>query len=304
MQIETPIKTVKENPIGFYLALSSALCFSIMGFIVHTQTNGISSHFLAFSRGLTGFIVLIPFVRSEILRLFSWNARYIWLRSIFGALSASCGFWILQQAAATDGRALSYLDPVILLMISLFIFKRKTETREVFGIIIAVLGVILLSLPNSSHLAPLILGISLLGSVFAALSYLFLKQAVRDFSSNLITLSFSIGFMVVSASFLLRQSELTFEMTNEGILAILGVGISGLCGQILLTHSFMHISSAKGSALRLSGFIWTVLLELFFHDHPLSALSWISYAVIVSGVLLLSNVKLITPSSSGSSKAI
>ncbi len=256
-----------------------------MAFLVHLTHEKVPPAEVALTRGLIGFVVLIPITFRQYTLAFSKGSAWLWIRSVAGSMSILCLFWNLQEAGVGTGFAMSYLGPIFVLMIEKKVNHESATAREVIAIVLAVGAAFSLGLSRAEHIPALaVIGIGLMGSVAASIAYTSLRKAASTFSPNLIVSCLSIT-TVIMAPFVPSPHWSSIERWD--IMPVVGVGITGLVGQLLLTRSYVFLPASIASTISLGALLVGLLLGVAFQTENPTGLQWSLYGAIFLGMILL-----------------
>jgi drug/metabolite transporter (DMT)-like permease len=279
-----PPPRVRVTGSGFALALASAVAFGVMSYGVHASAPGIPARQLACLRGVLGLALLTPFVWRRLPQVFDPRARWVWIRSGAGALSILCYFWNLQHTSVGTAKALSDFAPIFVALFSARVLRERLGALECAGIALAVGGALALGIPEESAPPLRAVGIGLLGALAASTAYLSLREAAAQYSSALVVWCLC---LVSALAALALPGEAWRPLGARGLAFVGLVGVSGLCGQLLMTRAYTALSASVASAIGLTALVWGVLLEVAFDGFRPGWVACASYAAVLSGVGLL-----------------
>lgn len=279
-----PPARVRVTGSGFALALASAVAFGVMSYGVHASASGIPARQLACLRGVLGLALLTPVVWRRLPQVFDAHARWVWIRSLAGALSILCYFWNLQRTSVGTAKALSDFAPIFVALFSVRVLHERLRWLECAGIALAVAGALALGIPDESAPPPIAVGIGLLGALAASTAYLSLREAAARYSSALVVWCLC---LVSALAALALPGEPWRALDARGLFFVCIVGLSGLGGQLLMTRAYTALSASVASAIGLTALVWGVLLEVAFDGFRPGLLACASYAAVLAGVGLL-----------------
>lgn len=269
------------------------MCFAGMGFALKHYAPEARPAEPIFVRGFLGAVLLLPWFYPSWKVCFTRKGLKLWVRSFFGVLGVVCLLWNLKNASVPDTLMLSNLTPLFVIFFGLFLGERPTRYELVGGAVVCG-GVMFLSSPQASHLVFSVILVGMMGSTFAALAYITLKRAARDFNAKQIVWVFSFCLLVVSGfmgggSFLTERiaSSESGVLFSRELLAILASGVLGLAAQLLMTRAFIELTALSASVLTLSGVLWSVLFDSIWAASVPRFGSLVSYSVIITGLLIV-----------------
>lgn len=281
---------------GLGWALASAISFGLMSWLVHAGSTSADSNQLALLRGLLGLALLTPFVWRRLPQLFELRARWIWSRSLAGALSILCFFWNLQHTSVGTAKALADLTPLFVAAVSALWLRERLRGRDLAGCGIALAGALVIDLAGASAPSTRTLLVGMLGAVAAAVALLSLREAAQQYSTPLVVWSLCALSTLVSCC---AGGWPLPSLDAAGVAIALGVGLSGLAGQLLMTRAYVHLPASIASALGLTALVWAVGFEMLFSGARPGAADWCGYASILLGALLLQRGSRADPDEAG-----
>jgi drug/metabolite transporter (DMT)-like permease len=207
-------------------------------------------------------------------------------------LSSYLDFLGLQYISAGLERIILYLNPTIVLLISVFALGKKIVPRQIWSLVIAYSGVILVFWHDVSLVGPNVpLGAGLVfASGFTYAIYLvaggeMLKRfgAVRLTSwASLVSCALCIAqALIVAPDKLLTQAAPVYW------LSLLNGTLSTVLPVFLLMLSVQKVGSSVASQLGLIGPIATIFLAWLFLDEQASSAQLIGTGIVITGVMVL-----------------
>lgn len=270
------------------LAILSAASFATMAFLVHIGRHKYPPHELNLARAAINLTILFPFVWRSIPSILTKEAFPIWSRSIAGALSVLCYYWTLQNTSTGNAISITNLSPVFVVLFSRFFFREAIQTKDKIGIVLAISGSLSLSALSGETNPPskTAIAVGLASAVCSSLAFISLRRAAMKFSPLLIVFCFSFASAISSS--LLAVDSWVKPIPGDGIY-LLGIGLSGLAGQIFMTSAYINLSAPVASALGLSTLIWAVAISAIFEHQLPAAASFACYIVILVGIFIIQN---------------
>lgn len=271
---------------GLVSALLSALSFGLMGFLVHSRPEQIPATEMSFFRALVSCLLLIPFTYRHFHLLLGRESRIIWLRSLAGTISLISYFYNLQSSGVGVATMFADFSPIFVATLSYLFLKERISLFEVFGVILAVLGVYCANQGLSGVISPFLFIVGIGGAFFGAIAYLSLRQASKRYSSYLVVWCFSLTTLI--ASLFVRTGD---WVTPHGAswAHLGGVALTGLTGQILMTRSYYYLRATVACAIGVTALFWGVLFDLLFHGEMPTPAMWLGFILVSVGVYCVQN---------------
>ncbi|OXM83536.1 DMT family transporter [Paenibacillus rigui] len=279
---------------GYLLLILATLSWSFVGILVKSASTMVDSTTITFARFSLGivFLGILLLVKDRKLGL-KLDLRWIWI----GALGKSCNY-LFENMAISIGYSygnilVGPIQTVILLLVSVFIFKEHVSLRGWIAGALCIMGVLCISwngLPlhtmlASNGLTTLLFVLSAIGTAFHVLSQKMLVQSMESGPMN-----FSIFFLcsILMAVPLPFQAHATGgTVPLWGIAALVGLGlITGLSFN-WFAEALKRVSFAAAVIVSNSGALFTILWSyLFFHDR-ITGYILSGVGLFIAGLLLL-----------------
>jgi drug/metabolite transporter (DMT)-like permease len=283
----SPDRSKKTLP---YLALTAGiLCISWSAIFVRwTDIPGPAS---AFYRLLIPSIVLLPtfFFDREKPRLSLRTLGIISLGGLFFALDLAFYNISILQTSAANATLLGNNTPIVVGLLTWFVFGRRPSLAFWLGLALAVSGSLVILWSDLARHPKFGLGdVFALSAAACFAVYLMATEQVRTHTSTLVFLRlaiFSSTIFLFLFNFVLRVPLGVPDARSWA--ALLGLGlVSQLGGYLALTYALGHLPATITSVSLLSQGPLTALLAAILLGEPLST------AQIIGGILVLAGVGL------------
>lgn len=269
---------------GFATGLACGFSFGLMSFLVHRLGGALPASELTFFRAIFALSILLPFMLPHLGKLRDRRALWILLRSITGSLAMICLFANLQRTSIGTARSLGLFAPVLLVLASSRILKEPLRPAEIGAVGLTILGAALLYLPGSERPSWVVTALGFGGSTLACAALISLRRAAGVFPPTLIIGCLCTVLMLLS---LVIPGD-PWVMPGGALLPLaFGVCAAGLMGQWFLTATFRRLRAPIASSLSLTSLVWGISLEMAFEGARPKAVQYLSYALILGGVIAL-----------------
>lgn len=282
------MKNIKLARIEYIISM---LIFGTCGIL--SKFISISSGFIVFSRAFIGSIIILLYLlfRKKKIDYSSIKRNLIWL--ILGGASIGLNWIFLfssyNYVSVSISSLCNYLAPALFIVVTIILFKEKISLLKIICVLVALIGIVLLSgiigSNNNVDYIGVILGIS------AAICYLmllvfnkFIKE-IDPFEKAFVEL---VVVAIVTAPFAfitLDYQNSIFSFNNIILLLVLGIIHTGLA--YILYLGPMDILESQSIAI-FSYFepVLAVLLSFFLLNEDLSVYGWIGGGLILSSTLI------------------
>ena len=192
----------------------------------------------------------------------------------------------LQYTTPSKNAFLTALNVVIVPFIAFVILKKKIGAKGIIGAIMSVLGVGLLSL-NGNFTVSLGDGLTLLCAVGFAFQIFFTSEFVKKYPASVLNMVQMFTAFVLSAISLVIFGENDFQVTTQGWLSVLYLGVvsTTIC-YLLQTACQKYIDETKAAIiLSMESVFGTIFSILILHE-VVTVRMVIGCAVILAAVII------------------
>ncbi|MNI34171.1 putative DMT superfamily transporter inner membrane protein [compost metagenome] len=257
----------------------SSYLFMKMGLDTLGEFNLIALRF-----GLAFILAAILFhkrMRSIDLRTLKYGALLGFL--LFGVFT--CITFGLQTTTTSNAGFLVALTVIFVPLIDVLVFRKKVSAPQIFGAVMAIFGIGLLTLNSSLHIQP---GdfLCILSAVFYAVQILVTGRAVKSCDSlniGILQLGFVAGYaLILSAIF----ETPTLPSTMPGWISILALGIlCSACGFILQPVAQQFTSPARTGLIFSLEPVFAAFFGYLFAGEQLSLQGYAGAALVMLGIV-------------------
>ncbi len=267
------------------MLLASAM-FAIMGsFVKLGAEHGASLPQVVLFRGLPSVILLLIWARAgrQSIIPVSWKL-HLW-RNLSGVTSMWLGFFAIAHLPLATATSLNYTAPLFIACWMLGWGGAQRDPVRIMAVALGFLGVIAVLRPsiNDDQWLAAVLGMT--AGAMSAIAMMQIRQLGRVGEPEWRTvLFFSVAVCVSSLAGLLFEGWGHADWT--GYLSLLGVGVTGLFGQLAMTRAVGLGSALLTAARQYSPIIFAALLGMGFWGEQLDALAWAGMGLIIFAGLL------------------
>lgn len=192
----------------------------------------------------------------------------------------------LQYTTPSKNAFLTALNVVIVPFIAFVILKKKIGAKGIIGAVMSVLGVGLLSL-NGNFTVSLGDGLTLLCAVGFAFQIFFTSEFVKKYPASVLNMVQMFTAFILSAISLVIFGENDFQVTTQGWLSVLYLGVvsTTIC-YLLQTACQKYIDETKAAIiLSMESVFGTIFSILILHE-VVTVRMVIGCAVILAAVII------------------
>ncbi|MGB6007249.1 DMT family transporter [Castellaniella sp.] len=270
---------------SLWMLLACAM-FAMMGAFVKVAADlGATLPEIVLFRGIPSVLLLFFWARStrRTIRPSSWRLHF-W-RNLSGIASMWLGFFALSQLALPTAISLNYTAPLFIAGWLMFFGGAQRDPVRVLAVLAGFLGVLGILRPSVEHDQWLAAVMGLGAGGLAAIAMMQIRQLGQIGEPEWRTvLLFSVGVCISGVVGIGVQGWRTSDPL--ALLALGGLGLAGLVGQLTMTRAFGLGSTLLTAALQYTTIIFAALIGiLFWGDRP-APLAWAGMALIIGSGLL------------------
>lgn len=237
--------------------LVSVFFFALVNTLVKFIGPDVTSWTKAFYRSLFGLIALVSWLLFKKKPITLNNLPLLLFRGIIGGIALGLTFWTLELKGLSI--SIFYLNtyPIFAPLFSALVFKEKFERWLIIPLVIASVGIYILTDPLKNTLS---LGdvTGILSGLCAGIAIASVRELSKTNKSEVIYLSFAIVAIPVSFIAISLLPDQTFRISlSRNIpysviwISLIGIGISATIAQLLMTEAYQSLSTQKGSLIGL-----------------------------------------------------
>ncbi|OOR89630.1 EamA family transporter [Moraxella caviae] len=272
---------------GSLWMVAATVCFTIMGVLVKLTAQKFALHEYELTFWRMGFATLVLGIHASATgKVFATRyPKEHFYRSVVGGVSVLMFFYGIAHLPLATAITFNYTSAIFLAILSVIILKQRPHPLTWFALILGFVGVALLLQPAiaASGTLPTFMGI--LGGAMAGYAYLQVRElSLLGEPSWRIVFYFSLVASVLAGIVATWRgwSVITWEILPY----VLGIGLSALIAQLLMTHAYKVGRKFMVAALSYGTVVLSTLYGVFVLGEPLGALAMTGIALVVlSGVL-------------------
>ncbi len=192
----------------------------------------------------------------------------------------------LQYTTPSKNAFLTALNVVIVPFIAFVILKKKIGAKGIIGAVMSVLGVGLLSL-NGNFTVSLGDGLTLLCAVGFAFQIFFTSEFVKKYPASVLNMVQMFTAFVLSAISLVIFGENDFQVTTQGWLSVLYLGVvsTTIC-YLIQTACQKYIDETKAAIILSTESVFGTIFSIMILHEVVTVRMIIGCAVILAAVII------------------
>lgn len=276
---------------GIILRILSGVFFTIMAGLVKYLAEALPLGQLVFFRSAFALIPLGIFLvwQHDFPAAFKTKRPIGHLiRCTLGTIAMFTSFATLHFLPVAEATTLSYLSPVVIVVLATFLLKEKASARRWWGVLLGLSGLLLMTVPNFNTEAS---GNTLIGiacgfatAVLIAGALLQVRQlALMGEKTGTITIYFALFTTIVGAiSAIFGWASVTLTE----LILLISIGLVGGIAQLLMTMSFNYAEASALAPYEYLAILWAVIMGIFFFSEVPSVSFWLAAPFILFGALV------------------
>ena len=290
------------NRLVYLLPILTGVCFGSIGiFIRFFSEAGFNNMAILSTRNAISALILFLFLLVYDRELLKCKVRDlpILLGGGFIGMTLTNVFFNVAVLNLSLGFAgvLIGLSPVYVVFIAAFLFKEKVTRRKLLGMILAIIGVVMVSGVVDSGITFTAAGLAagLLSGLFYGMTSIFTKIAIgRGYKGLTITFYALLITALTTAPFSnwgVVAAYTAASPLSHSLLMIAHAVIGAALPYLMLNVSLKHIEAGKASILTSSEPVSAMLFGFFVYQEPMTVISAAGMAIAVTAFGIISTGK-------------
>lgn len=277
----------KDHPaLGMACAIAAFAMFAVMQVFAKLLAETHHVIEIAFYRNVIGtipFLILIFVMNKRHIMTIQSKPKMILFRSVFGTISLIVTFAAFAMMPMADATAFLFTASLFIPILSILFLKEVVGIYRIGAIILGFIGVLIMLNPSGN--------VNMLGAltaISAAAMHAVLQIVLRSLgkSEAPITVTFYFFLIGVVVSGMMVPFVYT-PVTWGDIPYIIGVGLSGLAAQYLLSLAYKNAEATIVTVFNYSGIIWATLFGWFIWSDWPALTIWIGGAIVIASNIFM-----------------
>ncbi len=270
---------------AIFLIILSAFCFALMNLLVHLAGD-LPTIQKSFFRNFIAFLLAfwVTWHTSEKLQFQRRNLPFFILRSSFGTIGILCNFYAVDHLVLSDASLLNKLSPFFAIFLSFLILHEKIRPFQLFAVLIAFIGALLVIKPGfSMQFFPALIGA--FGGFCAGMAYTLVRKLSQRGERGPFIVFFFSGFScLVALPFLLLDFH---PMTLPQLLLLVLAGLAAAGGQFSITAAYSLAPAGSVSVYDYTQVPFSALLGFVFFQQIPDFWSILGYVIICTVAVVM-----------------
>ena len=275
---------MNNNIKAILLTVSGSFFAVLMESLIRSAQYDSNVYTIGFLRFLFGLIIIFPYLfKKKFIPYKTKNFKFYFIRGLFNLPMMILGFGALVYVPFEQFKALHFLSPIIVVLLSFIIFREKVYMYRILALVIGFIGMLIIVRPGivDFNIGTIMILISL---TFWSLIIIVSKFVSKD-DSPITMVTYQYTLMTI---FALPLAIYFWQMPSLQSLIFVFIGaISGTILHLSLALSYKYAELSVTQPVWFSGLIFGSAFGFFVFNETPDVWTWIGGIVVFSSVLLI-----------------
>ena len=275
---------MNNNIKAILLTVSGSFFAVLMESLIRSAQYDSNVYTIGFLRFLFGLIIIFPYlIKKKFIPYKTKNFKFYFIRGLFNLPMMILGFGALVYVPFEQFKALHFLSPIIVVLLSFIIFREKVYMYRILAFVIGFIGMLIIVRPGivDFNIGTIMILISL---TFWSLIIIVSKFVSKD-DSPITMVTYQYTLMTI---FALPLAIYFWQMPSLQSLIFVFIGaISGTILHLSLALSYKYAELSVTQPVWFSGLIFGSAFGFFVFNETPDVWTWIGGIVVFSSVLLI-----------------
>ena len=275
---------MNNNIKAILLTVSGSFFAVLMESLIRSAQYDSNIYTIGFLRFLFGLIIIFPYlIKKKFIPYKTKNFKFYFIRGLFNLPMMILGFGALVYVPFEQFKALHFLSPIIVVLLSFIIFREKVYMYRILALVIGFIGMLIIVRPGivDFNIGTIMILISL---TFWSLIIIVSKFVSKD-DSPITMVTYQYTLMTI---FALPLAIYFWQMPSLQSLIFVFIGaISGTILHLSLALSYKYAELSVTQPVWFSGLIFGSAFGFFVFNEIPDVWTWIGGIVVFSSVLLI-----------------
>ena len=275
---------MNNNIKAILLTVSGSFFAVLMESLIRSAQYDSNVYTIGFLRFLFGFLVIFPYlIKKKFVPYKTKNFKFYIIRGMFNLPMMLLGFGALVYVPFEQFKALHFLSPIIVVLLSFVIFREKILMYRILALVIGFIGMLIIIRPGivDFNIGTIMILISL---TFWSLIIIVSKFVSKD-DSPITMVTYQYTLMTL---FALPLAIYFWQMPSlQSIIFVFIGAISGTVLHLSLALSYKYAELSVTQPVWFSGLIFGSAFGFFIFNETPDVWTWIGGMVVFSSVSLI-----------------
>ena len=275
---------MNNNIRAILLTVSGSFFAVLMESLIRAAQYDSNVYTIGFLRFFFGFVIIFPYlIKNKFITYETKNFKFYLIRALFNIPVMILGFGALVYVPFEQFKALNFLSPIIVVLLSFIIFREKIYKFRILTLVIGLVGMLIIIRPGFVDFN--------IGTIMVLTSLMFwsfiiiLSKFVSKDDSPITMVTYQYTLMTL---FALPLAIYFWEMPS--LISLIFVFIAAISGTILhlsLALSYKYAELSVTQPIWFTGLIFGSAFGFFAFSEIPDLWTWLGGTVIFSSVLLI-----------------
>ena len=237
---------------------------------------------IVFFRSIVSLILSVLILRSQGVRIWGNNKKYLILRGLSGAIALILYFTLIQSIPLASAVAILFLQPIFTNIIGIFVAKEKVHPLQWLFYLISFSGILIIQ-GFDTRITPVFLLIGIGASVFSGFAYNFIRKL--NTSEHPLVIIFYFPLITMPVTGVISSLDWIAPRGWDWFI-LLAVGVLTQIAQYFMTRSFQAEEMSKVVGIRYLSIVFALFYGWALFGETYNWIIYIGMAVAVIGILL------------------
>jgi len=275
---------MNNNIKAILLTVSGSFFAVLMESLIRSAQYDSNVYTIGFLRFFFGLIIIFPYlIKKKFIPYKTKNFKFYFIRGLFNLPMMILGFGALLYVPFEQFKALHFLSPIIVVLLSFIIFREKVYMYRILALVIGFIGMLIIVRPGivDFNIGTIMILISL---TFWSLIIIVSKFVSKD-DSPITMVTYQYTLMTI---FALPLAIYFWQMPSLQSFIFVFIGaISGTILHLSLALSYKYAELSVTQPVWFSGLIFGSAFGFFVFNETPDVWTWIGGIVVFSSVLLI-----------------
>lgn len=271
---------MKDKSKGIIYISISALMFSLMAVFVKLTPN-IPVAEKIFFRNFLALIPILINVKNTNISLKPNNTKLVLLRSTFGVLGIFTYYTALELLNLADAVILNKLSPFFVLILSFVFLKEKISKKQIYALILAIIGALLVIQPKFD-LSILPTLIAVLSGFLAGCSYTTVRKLSETDHPLVIVFYFALITTIVMIPIMIFNNQFVIPTLRQFVFLSM-IATSALIAQLFMTNAYRHAPAGELAIYSYLNIIFSLIFGIIIWSEIPTIVTFSGAMFILSG---------------------
>lgn len=271
---------MKDKNKGIIYISISALMFSLMAVFVKLTPN-IPVAEKIFFRNFLALVPILINVKNTDISLKPNNTKLVILRSTFGLLGIFAYYTALELLNLADAVILNKLSPFFVLILSFLFLKEKISKKQIYALILALIGALLVIQPKFDlSIVPTL--IAVLSGFLAGCSYTTVRKLSESDHPLIIVFYFALITTIAMIPIMIFNNQFVIPTLKQFIFLSM-IALCALIAQLFMTNAYRHAPAGELAIYSYLNIIFSLIFGIIIWSEIPNIVTFTGTIFILSG---------------------